>query len=173
MNGTAEHQQASPTLVRPRAPIFHLHRSVELPAPLACVFPFFADPFNLELLTPLFLRFRILTPEPINMAVGVRIDYALRVHGIPLRWTSEITVWEPPHRFVDVQVKGPYRWWRHEHRFEELGTTTGVTDEVEYAPMGGRIINALFVRRDIERIFEFRRLKLMDLFGHGAPSSTP
>jgi ligand-binding SRPBCC domain-containing protein len=92
----------------------------------------------------------------IDMRVGTRIDYSLRVHGLPLRWTSEITAWDPPRSFVDVQVRGPYRWWHHLHQFDEVEGSTKATDEVEYACPGGRIVNALFVERDLRRIFQYR-----------------
>ncbi|MGB9275140.1 MAG: SRPBCC family protein [Terrimicrobiaceae bacterium] len=90
-----------------------------LPRPLGEVFSFFADAGNLELLTPPQLNFHILTPCPLEMRVGLLIEYRLRVRGIPLRWQSEITAWEPPHRFVDEERRGPYRLWQHEHLFEE------------------------------------------------------
>ena len=100
----------------------HLHRiesDVRLAAPLESVFAFFSDAANLELLTPGWLHFRILSPLPLAMAVGTRIDYRLRLRGVPIRWQSEITAWEPPCRFVDEQRRGPYRVWIHEHRFAE------------------------------------------------------
>jgi len=136
-----------------------------LPRPLPEVFHFFSDARNLERLTPEWLRFNVLTPEPIPMAVGTTIDYRLFWHGIPLRWTSEIAAWEPPHRFVDRQLRGPYRLWHHEHRFEEADGGTSVIDEVEYAVWGGALAVRFGVRRDIERIFEYRRKTLDEMFG--------
>ena len=136
-----------------------------LPKSLEEVFPFFADARNLEELTPDWLSFTVLTPEPIPMAVGTTIDYRLAWHGIPLRWRSEIAAWEPPHRFVDRQLRGPYRLWHHEHRFEERDGGTNVVDVVEYAVWGGAVAVNLGVRRDIERIFEFRRARLVEIFG--------
>jgi ligand-binding SRPBCC domain-containing protein len=129
------------------------------------VFAFFSDASNLEMLTPPWLSFSILTPQPIAMRAGALIDYRLRLHGIGLRWQTEITVWDPPHRFVDEQRRGPYRRWVHEHRFETRNGGTVVRDRVEYVVLGGWVFNRLFVRRDVERIFEFRRAKLLDLFG--------
>jgi ligand-binding SRPBCC domain-containing protein len=135
-----------------------------LPSPVERVFPFFADARNLERITPPFLRFRVLTPEPIEMRVGTLIDYRLRVHGLPLRWRSEITVWDPPHRFVDEQRRGPYRKWHHEHTFEPRDGGTLTRDRVEYAVPGGVLVDRLFVRRDVERIFAYRRRVLSELF---------
>jgi ligand-binding SRPBCC domain-containing protein len=135
--------------------------------PLAEVFPFYADAFNLETITPPFLRFRVLTPGPIGMRAGVTIDYALRLRGVPIRWRSEIPVWAPPTRFVDRQVRGPYALWHHEHRFEEVPGGTLVIDEVEYRlPLGvlGSIANAALVKRDLRRIFEYRRARIAERF---------
>jgi ligand-binding SRPBCC domain-containing protein len=142
-----------------------LQSSVRLGAPLAEVFPFFADARNLEALTPPWLRFEILAPGPIEMRLGTIIDYRLRVHGLPLRWRSEITAWDPPHLFVDEQRRGPYRLWRHTHRFTADGDGTLVEDEVEYAVPGGALVDALLVRRDLDRIFRFRRDVLRERFG--------
>ena len=138
--------------------------SVRFDAPLDEVFPFFADPRNLEALTPPWLRFEIRTPSPIEMRAGTLIDYRLRVHGLPLRWRSEITAWDPPHLFVDEQRRGPYRFWRHEHRFAVDGAGTLVEDDVTYAVLGGALFERLFVRRDLDRIFAFRREVLRTAF---------
>ena len=130
-----------------------------LPLPLNDVFPFFADATNLQAITPPWLRFHVLTPEPIPMRVGQHIDYRLRVRGVPLRWQSEITAWNPPHRFVDEQRRGPYKRWHHEHMFMERGGGTVIFDRVEYALYGGPLaplVHTLIVRSDVERIFRFR-----------------
>lgn len=124
--------------------------------PIDEVFAFFADAFNLEQITPPWLHFHVITPAPIPMRAGTLIDYKLRLHGIPIRWRSEITAWEPPFFFVDEQRKGPYRLWHHEHRFESRDGGTLVTDHVDYRVIGGRLINRFFVRRDLDRIFAFR-----------------
>ena len=128
-----------------------------VPSPLERTFSFFSDAHNLERITPPFVKFRIVTPPPIEMRVGTRIDYRLRLHGIPIRWQSEITHWTPPHGFIDEQRRGPYRKWVHEHRFREEDGGTRVEDHVTYAVPGGRPIDRWFVRPDLDRIFEYRQ----------------
>jgi ligand-binding SRPBCC domain-containing protein len=135
-----------------------------LPRPRAEVFPFFADAGNLQTITPDWLKFEILTPRPMVMRPGALIDYRLRVHGLPLRWRTEITEWQPPHRFVDQQVRGPYHLWHHTHTFVEQNGGTLCRDEVVYRPRGGWLMNALFVRRDVARIFAYRQARLTELF---------
>ena len=138
-----------------------LSRALALPGTPDEVFPFFADARNLEALTPPLLRFEVVTPDPIEMQVGTLIQYRLRLRGLPVRWLTSIQAWEPPHRFVDVQVRGPYALWHHTHTFEDLGDgTTLMRDLVRYAlPFGplGVAAHSLFVRRDVEAIFDFRR----------------
>jgi ligand-binding SRPBCC domain-containing protein len=124
------------------------------------IFPFFAEARNLEALTPPWVRFRIVTPTPIEMRVGALIDYKLRIRGLPVRWRSEITVWEPPHRFVDEQRRGPYRSWRHEHRFEERDGGTLLIDRIEYSVWGGALVDRLLVARDVRAIFAYRHQEL-------------
>ena len=135
-----------------------------LPRPRDEVFSFFADARNLEALTPPWLKFEVLTPAPIEMRPGALIDYRIRVHGLPIRWRTEITEWSPPHRFVDVQLRGPYTLWHHTHTFEERDGGTLCFDEVRYRPRGGALMNWIFVRRDVERIFAHRRDRLLTLF---------
>ncbi|MDP9292228.1 MAG: SRPBCC family protein [Verrucomicrobiota bacterium] len=135
-----------------------------LPRPLDEVFAFFADAGNLEILTPPWMNFHILTPRPIEMHVGALIDYRLRVRGIPLRWRSEITDWEPPHRFVDEQRRGPYRLWHHEHTFEPREGGTLCRDAVDYAVPFDFVAHRFLVRPDIQRIFEFRQRKMREFF---------
>ncbi|HEX4351328.1 MAG TPA: SRPBCC family protein [Polyangiales bacterium] len=135
--------------------------------PRSEVFAFFADPMNLERLTPPFLGFHMLTKTPIEMREGTLIDYRISVHGIPLRWRTLIERYDPERSFVDVQLRGPYRSWRHTHTFVETPDGTLVSDRVEYAvPFGplGRIANTLLVERDLTRIFEFRRQTMETLF---------
>lgn len=135
-----------------------------LPRPRAEIFPFFADATNLRTITPSWMHFSILTPPPLVMRRGLLINYALRVHGLPVRWQSEITAWEPPFRFIDEQRRGPYRFWKHEHTFEERDGGTLTRDSIQYAVWGGALVNHLFVRRDLEKIFTFRRAKMLELF---------
>ena len=144
--------------------VFEYRSSLKSPRPLDEVFPFFADARNLELITPPWLRFEIATPSPIEMRVGTLIDYRLRVRGVPMRWRSEIAAWEPPHRFVDHQLRGPYRLWEHEHRFVERDGGTEAIDHVRYAVWGGTLVDRLVVRRDVTRIFSYREQRLAQLF---------
>lgn len=143
--------------------MFTLETSLLLSRTLETVFPFFADASNLEKITPPWLRFEILTPLPIDMRSGTLIEYRLRFHGIPMRWQSEITAWDPPFRFVDEQRYGPYKTWIHEHTFSMRGDGSEIRDYVKYVPPGGRLTNSLFVRRDVRRIFMYRQKKLLDL----------
>ncbi len=136
-----------------------------LPRARAEIFPFFADAANLEAITPAWVNFKILTPLPIAMHAGTKIEYQIRIHGVPVRWKTDITLWEPPLRFRDEQVSGPYRQWIHTHEFIEKDGGTLCLDRVDYAVWGGHLINALFVRRDVARIFKYRRETLERLFG--------
>jgi len=135
-----------------------------LPRSVEEIFPFFADAGNLDALTPATLQFKIITPLPIRMEAGALIDYRLRLRGIPLRWRTRINTWQPPHRFVDEQLHGPYKQWLHEHRFEPLDGGTLCEDRVEYAVFCDFLANPLFVEPDIRRIFQFRQSKLAELF---------
>ncbi len=144
--------------------IRELRRELRLPCPLSEIFPFFAEAANLEALTPSWLKFQILSPRPIPIQLGTLIDYRIVVRSIPFRWQSEITVWEPPHRFVDEQRRGPYRFWQHEHEFVECDGETIIDDTVRYAVSFDFIVHRLFVRPETERIFDFRSLKMRELF---------
>ena len=138
-----------------------LRREQHLAGSPGDVFPFFGEALNLEAITPPWLGFRVITPQPIAMRPGTLIEYRLRLHRVPVRWRTRIAVWEPPHRFVDVQVRGPYRVWHHTHEFEPApGGGTTMRDVVRYAmPFGvlGSLAERLFVARDLEQIFEFRQ----------------
>jgi ligand-binding SRPBCC domain-containing protein len=137
-----------------------LEREQLLPGSPADVFPFFADALNLERITPPWLGFRVVTPGEIAMGPGALIEYRLRLHRVPVRWLTRIEVWEPPLRFVDAQVRGPYRVWRHEHSFAATDGGTLMRDRVDYdLPLGplGDAAHALFVQRDLQRIFDHRQ----------------
>ena len=137
-----------------------LRREQILPGTPDEVFPFFADAGNLEAITPPYLRFEIVTPRPIAMSEGTLIEYKLRLHGLPISWLTRIEVWEPGVRFVDQQMRGPYALWHHTHDFEATGDgRTLMRDTVRYAiPFGplGELAHLLFVKRDLDRIFDFR-----------------
>lgn len=139
--------------------------------PQADVFDFFADAFQLEAITPPWLSFHVLTPAPIALSEGALIDYRLKLHGLPIRWRSRISVWQPRDRFVDEQVRGPYRFWRHEHTFREHDGGTLCRDVVHYDVPGGSLIHRLFVERDVRRIFEYRRQRLPELLAAHAQSA--
>ena len=151
---------------------FTLHSEQWLPRQPDEVFDFYADAFNLELLTPPWLKFRVITPPPLAMAAGVEIAYRLRLHGIPMTWQSRITEWEPPHHFVDEQIKGPYRIWRHRHLFTPQDGGTLVQDAVEYAMLGGWLADRLLVRRDLRQIFAYRQARLAETFSGPSPGNS-
>jgi ligand-binding SRPBCC domain-containing protein len=141
-----------------------LQREQRLPGTPERVFGFFADARNLEALTPPLLRFRLVTPAPIAIGKGALIRYRLRVRRVPVGWLTEITEWDPPHRFVDEQIKGPYALWHHTHTFEALDDGgTLMRDVVRYrigfGPLGV-IADRLVVRRDVEAIFDFRAQRI-------------
>ena len=137
-----------------------LRREQQLPGEPGAVFGFFAEAANLEAITPPWLSFRIVTPPPIAMGVGTLIEYRLRLHGLPISWLTRIEVWEPGVRFVDQQLRGPYALWHHTHEFAPApGGATTMRDTVRYAlPFGplGELAHRLFVRRDLDRIFDHR-----------------
>lgn len=143
---------------------YRLRKSIWLPQPRAKVFEFFSDPSNLDCLTPAWLRFAILTPATSQITVGVLLDYRLHIRGMPIRWQSKIAVWDPPHRFVDRQTKGPYSLWVHEHTFEERDNGTLVGDNVEYAVPGAILVQKFLVAPDLERIFSYRHKILEESF---------
>ena len=130
------------------------------------IFEFFASAENLERLTPPWLNFKILSALPIDMDAGTVIEYQIKLHGIPIRWESEITLWDPPHSFCDVQRKGPYRRWVHEHIFDTSDVGTLVRDRVNYEVIGGNLINKLFVKKDLDKIFNYRQATLLSIFNY-------
>ena len=148
--------------------IYTLGFAQQVSRPLPEVFAFFSRAENLEVLTPPWLNFKILKVAPQPIQQGTLVNYSLRVHGIPLHWISEIVEWEPPHRFVDLQLRGPYRVWRHEHRFEARDGGTLISDTISLAlPLGtlGQLAYKMKVQSDVDKIFAFRKAKVRTLFG--------
>lgn len=146
-----------------------LQREQWISKPIEEVFAFFADPKNLEAITPAWLRFHIFSPVPITMAQGTLIEYQLRWYRFPIRWVTEIRRWDPPTSFIDVQLRGPYRLWEHTHRFQAVDGGTRMFDVVRYAiPFGflGRMARAWVVNADLERIFDYRARKVSELLGN-------
>lgn len=151
---------------------YTLERTQLIRRSVAQVFPFFADAGNLEAITPAFLQFKILTPRPIEMRSGTLIDYRIKLLGIPLNWRSRIEEWEPSRRFVDTQVRGPYRLWHHTHEFLETAEGTLMTDRVKYQmPLGplGTITHALWTKRTLETIFDHRFRRIQELLPDAEP----
>ncbi|MBM4069438.1 MAG: SRPBCC family protein [Planctomycetes bacterium] len=144
-----------------------LQREQWLPAPIEQVFAFFGAAANLEKITPPWLRFRILPPPVDDMQAGTLIHYRLSLHWVPIRWVTEINEWRPPFRFVDVQKRGPYALWEHTHEFEQERGGTRMRDCVRYAlPLGwlGTVVHGLFVRRDLNAIFDYRARQVQAIF---------
>jgi ligand-binding SRPBCC domain-containing protein len=151
------------------AKTYVLHREQWIACPIDEVFAFFSDAHNLEQITPPWLGFKILSVSTDSIEEGTTIRYCLRLHHLPIDWLTEICEWNPPYCFIDNQVKGPYKRWHHTHRFEAHGNRTKMMDEVQYSlPFGilGRIVHTLKVRRDVCRIFDYRRAQIDVLFGH-------
>ena len=146
-----------------------LRREQRLPGTPRDVFAFFGDARNLEAITPPLLRFRVMDPGAIDMGPGTLIRYRLRVHRVPVGWLTAIREWDPPHRFVDEQLRGPYALWHHTHTFEPHPDAVGdtlMTDVVRYAlPLGplGELARRLFVARDVEAIFDYRAEQIREL----------
>lgn len=146
--------------------LYTLRRTQSINATLEEVFRFFERPENLEKITPASVGFNILTPRPIKMQVGTVLDYTIRLLGLPVRWKTQITEYEPPYRFADVALRGPYRFWHHTHTFEASEAGTVMTDQVVYGlPFGilGGFVRALWVRRQLERIFDYRARVIRDM----------
>jgi ligand-binding SRPBCC domain-containing protein len=149
--------------------IHHLYHETRIKKPIDEVFLFFSDAKNLEKITPAQLKFRIITPGLIEMKEGALIRYKLRLNGIPFSWLTEISEWEPPHRFTDTQLKGPYKKWVHTHSFREDGQETIINDHVQYqlpnVPFS-EIVHRWYVRKQVEHIFEYREQVIQKLFSH-------
>ncbi|MCY4234292.1 MAG: SRPBCC family protein [Bacteroidetes bacterium] len=142
-----------------------------VPTPLNETFLFFSNAQNLERITPPFLKFRILTPSPIEMRVGALIDYQLKLRGFPIKWRTEITEWEPQKGFTDIQIRGPYQKWVHRHQFAADNGGTLVTDTIHYLVPGGSLVNRLFVKPDLDKVFGYRREIIAQLLGPPQPNS--
>lgn len=152
---------------------YSLERTLFIPRPRAGVFAFFSDAANLERITPPFLRFRILAPVPVPLAPGTQIDYQLRLYGIRFRWRTLIEAVDPPSCFIDLQLRGPYKLWRHSHEFADVPGGTLMRDRVDYdLPFGplGSLAHTLFVRRSVRRIFDYRNAALAEIFRNEPPS---
>ncbi len=148
--------------------IYRLEKVTFVPRRRDEVFAFFSEAHNLERITPPFLKFHILTPGPIPMRAGTLIEYELTLHGVRMRWKTLIEEFVEGEYFVDLQLKGPYKVWRHRHTFEEVEGGTRMTDRVDYElPFGvlGRMVHWLFVRRQVEGIFEYRNEVIGKEFG--------
>ena len=131
------------------------------------VFDFFCKAENLQKLTPPSLDFKILSDIPIEMKKGALIDYRIKLYGIPVTWKTEITEWNPPFSFEDSQLNGPYKLWKHQHIFKSLGEKTEMTDIVNYNPKGwpfNSILNTIFVRKEVEKIFSYREENISSIF---------
>lgn len=152
--------------------VYVLRRAQFIPRPVETVFTFFARPENLERISPEDIGFTILTPGPIEMKAGALIDYTIRLMGVPMRWTTLITTYDPPRSFVDEQIRGPYSFWHHRHVFRETDDGTEILDEVHYALRGGPLvplIHRLFVRKQLDKIFDHRaRIIARELIGEDA-----
>jgi hypothetical protein len=152
-----------------------LEHSQIVPRPRREAFAFFSEARNLEAITPAFLHFEILPPVPRPLRPGSLIDYRLSLFGLPFRWHTRIEAFEPERRFVDIQLRGPYRLWRHAHAFEDVPGGTRIRDRVEYQlPLGplGEVVHRLLVRRTLERIFDHRRERVAAILG-AAPAADP
>ncbi|MFH2131013.1 MAG: SRPBCC family protein [bacterium] len=153
--------------------VYTLETAVELALDRTSVFEFFADAGNLEQITPPELRFRIITPLPVQIRQGTIINYRLRLYGIPFNWQTQIIHWEPPIKFIDSQIKGPYRTWIHTHRFSETERGTLMEDRVEYqlpvSPIG-ELISPL-VKRQVKRIFDYRQATILQILEQAPPLS--
>lgn len=158
-----------------RSPVMtlrQLNSSLVVPRALDEVFGFFADARNLQELTPPWLDFRILTPMPVEMRAGLRIDYRINLKRMPMRWCSEISLWDPPLRFVDRQLRGPYRHWYHLHTFTPVPGGTRIEDTVTYACPGWLLeplLHRCFVQPDLRAIFTYRQQQMSKLFGAKGP----
>jgi uncharacterized protein len=135
--------------------------------PIESVFEFFSAAENLERITPPWLNFHVVGKSTTSIQNGTLIDYNLKIKGVPVRWQSRIEQWEPPHKFVDTQIRGPYKYWHHLHTFETVRNGTWLHDRVHYrVPMGGlgQAVLGWQIRKDVETIFSFRTKTIREMF---------
>ena len=147
---------------------YTLTREQDLPGDLESVFSFFADVENLELITPSWVGFRVLTRMPCEIRAGTILDYRIRLVGVPVRWRTRIMTWEPPFRFTDLQERGPYASWEHTHSFEKITDGVRMRDTICYTmPFGfvGTLAHVIAVRSSLRRIFDYRYEVLAREFG--------
>lgn len=147
--------------------MYNLHREQIVNKPLDEVFAFFEKPENLEVITPPWMKFKIKTPLPLIMKIGAEFDYKIILLGIPLKWKTIITEYEPPYKFIDEQKKGPYKLWVHTHTFEAVGDKTKIIDSVDYNLSGGMlggIINKIYISRNLKAIFDYRTVAIKKIF---------
>ena len=147
--------------------VYTLECQMFAPVSLQEAFSVFENPYNLAQITPQWLKLKITTKEPVTMRKGAEIDYTLGWMGFAMRWKTLITEYEPPFLFVDEQIGGPYKLWRHTHSFLPCEEGTIVADRVEYAlPLGvlGQVAHGLVVRKQLEEIFRFRQERLAEMF---------
>ena len=138
-----------------------------LPIPIDKIFVFFKEPKNLEKITPYCLHFKVLNQSSKEIKEGTKINYWLRLHGIPIWWQSKITDWQPNSKFSDTQTHGPYKYWHHKHEFHEKDGGTLIRDHIQYKlPFGilGDCLMDHWVRKDLENIFDFRKKKIQEIF---------
>ena len=154
----------------PRRPLRQLLRSQVVPVPVDDAFAFFADPLNLEAITPPWLGFRVLS-HPDTLESGALIDYRLSLHRVPVSWRTRIEAWQPGRRFVDLQLRGPFGSWEHVHEFAPVDCGTLIVDRVRYRmPLGplGAVVHVVLIGGDLDRIFDFRREAVGGLLGQPA-----
>lgn len=147
--------------------IYQLTCETTVPRSIDETFAFFEDPRNLSRITPEWLKFTMKTGG-VEMRKGAEIDYTIHWLGLPMKWRTLISGYEPPHSFEDTQIKGPYRLWVHSHTFEATRQGTLVRDSVSYSlPLGalGRLAHAAMVGRQLQGIFIYRQKMLAALFG--------
>lgn len=152
-------------------PSYTFDAEMWVPVSVDVVFAFFADTVNLDRMTPPWVHFRTVTPQPIEMRAGLILEHQLRIRGMPIRWKSEISVWQPPTRFVDEQRSGPYKFWTHRHDFAAENGGTWIRDHIDYCPRGwllAPLVNRWLVAPDLRRVFAHRHQKIREALAPGS-----